>query len=281
MPRARVERPPSVFDYDDFRAYLRDYYAHQKRLNPRFSYGIFAKRAGLTSRGHLKVIIDGIRNLTPEWAEKYVRGLGLEGRAAEYFHVLVKACQARDPAERGVLRADMNRLRFQREQRVMSPNESSLFNSQWHAMVVLSMTGVQGFRPDPRWISRRTAGRISPAEAALALSALRDSGHLVVRKGRMISSTPESILTFAEGAFLRVHEKALRDALETLPMRRGFGDSTIFLFALTREEAADLAAKHWKWLQGNLPTRKGNEQVKGELCVVLGDVFPLTFPGRR
>ena len=51
--------------YLDYRQYLRDFYAEQKRRNPRYSHRLFALKAGLTSTGFLSETLSGKRQLAP------------------------------------------------------------------------------------------------------------------------------------------------------------------------------------------------------------------------
>jgi uncharacterized protein (TIGR02147 family) len=78
-----------VFHYKDYRLFLADYYIWQKSRNPSFSYRLFAKKAQLSSPNYLKLVIDGKRRITDQTLPKFIRGIGLEGRAAEYLRALV------------------------------------------------------------------------------------------------------------------------------------------------------------------------------------------------
>jgi cell division protein FtsW (lipid II flippase) len=55
---------PDVLQYTNFRVYLRDYYEFKKKTLPAFSLRYFAEKAGLSSHAHLKLTIDGKRNIT-------------------------------------------------------------------------------------------------------------------------------------------------------------------------------------------------------------------------
>ena len=57
---------PDVFDYLDYRAYLRDYYAYAKSARRGFSHRTFSRRAGLGSPNHLKRVMEGRQNGQPE-----------------------------------------------------------------------------------------------------------------------------------------------------------------------------------------------------------------------
>lgn len=99
-----------VFDYLDFRQYLRDYYAARKAGNPSFSYENFARKAGLKSKGMLHDIMGGKRNLTRDSLYKVAEACGLAGEALVYFENLVAYGQSKSLKERNFFLARL-RLR--------------------------------------------------------------------------------------------------------------------------------------------------------------------------
>lgn len=80
---------PDVLQYTNYRVYLRDYYEYKKKTTAAFSLRFFAEKAGLSSHAHLKLAIDGKRNITKNTATKLIHGLGLENQRAAYFESLV------------------------------------------------------------------------------------------------------------------------------------------------------------------------------------------------
>lgn len=105
-------RPPiDVYDYLDYRAFLRDYYTARKGQGRGFSYRQFSRMASLRSPNYLKLVIDGDRNLSAAMAERFAAACGLEGEALTYFVDLVALDQAKTPAERDTCRARLTRSR--------------------------------------------------------------------------------------------------------------------------------------------------------------------------
>ena len=46
------EKVPNIFEYLDFRAFLKDHFTYQKKQKPKYSYRVFAKMGGIpTSSG--------------------------------------------------------------------------------------------------------------------------------------------------------------------------------------------------------------------------------------
>src|ERR1043166_5840097 len=102
---SRAQRPARkvdvrVYDFLDYRAYLRAHYEAAKRTQRSFSFRSFAKLAGLRSPNFLKLVIEGDRNLGADSVPRFCVALGLEGPEAEFFADLVAFNQASSLAEK-------------------------------------------------------------------------------------------------------------------------------------------------------------------------------------
>ena len=71
-----------IYQYKNYREYLRDFYAEKKNKNSRYSYALFSQKAGLKSPNYLKRVIDGARNITHKNLRSFVVGLGLQKKEA-------------------------------------------------------------------------------------------------------------------------------------------------------------------------------------------------------
>ncbi len=88
---------PRIIDYLDYREYLRDFYLAKKNEKKEYSYRVFIARGGLKSPSHLKMVIDGKRNLTDKTIPKYTKAIGLDKKnEKKYFEYLVKYNQTED-----------------------------------------------------------------------------------------------------------------------------------------------------------------------------------------
>jgi uncharacterized protein (TIGR02147 family) len=186
-----------VFDYLDYRAYLREYYAHAKRSRRGFSHRAFSRRAGLGSPNHLKRVMDGARNLTLDMAERFAAALGLEGEGADYFVQLVKLGQARSGVERALAYERLTAFKTYRRTRTLDLAHAA-YHSTWFIPAVRELAGRSDFSADPRWIAARLLPPIKTAEAQAALDTLlelgllrRDARGAVVQSEPLITTGPE------------------------------------------------------------------------------------------
>jgi uncharacterized protein (TIGR02147 family) len=179
-----------VFEYLDYRALLRDYYARMKARRRGFSHRAFSRRAGLGSPNHLKRVMDGARNLTHEMAGRFAQAMGLEGDEADYFVQLVQFGQARTSRERSAAYAKLASFTAYRRTRKLDLAHAA-YHSTWYIPVVRELAGRRDFRAEPAWIAARLFPPIKPAEARAALRTLLEIRLLEAQPdGRVVQSSP-------------------------------------------------------------------------------------------
>src|SRR5579885_542919 len=90
----------TIYDYMDYRCFLKERFLAIKTKNPLFSYRSFNRLAGGKSSAFLKLVIDGKRNLADEGIQMVVRGFKLNDHERKYFESLVKFNQSRNHEEK-------------------------------------------------------------------------------------------------------------------------------------------------------------------------------------
>ena len=85
----------NVFEYQDYRRYLKDYYSFQKSRKKYFSYRYFSQKAGINASAFLYYIIEGKRNLTKRSIERISNAIGHSDEEKQYFENLVFFNQAK------------------------------------------------------------------------------------------------------------------------------------------------------------------------------------------
>jgi uncharacterized protein (TIGR02147 family) len=161
-----------VYEYLDYRAFLRDYYA-QSKAERGLTFRGFSVRAGLNSPNYLQLVMGGKRNLTSQMAARFAKALNLDRDASDYFVELVNFNQSKSNPER---EASFGRLTGFRSYRLARPLDIAQadYHSFWYIPAVRELVANRSFRDDPVWISRSLMPRITPDEAAHALRVLLD-----------------------------------------------------------------------------------------------------------
>ena len=185
----KVLTEPDVLQYTNYRVYLRDYYEYKKSTTAAFSLRFFAEKAGLSSHAHLKLTIDGKRNITKNTVTKLIHGLGLENQRAAYFESLVFFNQATTDEDKKVYYAQLIKASPRSKLHKMDKAQLRIFK-EWHHSAILEMVGLKDFRPIPDQISKRLRGLITPAQAMESLNLLLELGLLVKTANGYRQSNP-------------------------------------------------------------------------------------------
>jgi uncharacterized protein (TIGR02147 family) len=215
------ERTPLVFDYLDYRAFLRDYYVTKKATRA-FSFRAFSKRAGLGSPNYLKLVIDGKRNLTPEMAVRFAKAAALDIEAARYFSELVLFDQAKTTVERNHVYARITGFRRCREARPLEVAHAA-YHSTWYLPAIRELASRADFQDNPHWIADTLCPSIAPADAAHALETLLKLGLLkrtedgrIVQAEAVVSTGPEA-RDVNVANFHRMMMQRASDAIDSVP----------------------------------------------------------------
>jgi uncharacterized protein (TIGR02147 family) len=167
----------NVFEYDDFRAFLRDWYDNSKRLNRNFSHRAFAMRAGLNSTNFFMLVMQGKRNLTEESIKKISLGLKLNKQENDFFRNLVFFNQAKSPDDKSFY---YRRLLQSRKYRQLKPIEKDRFEyySKWYHPVVRELVSAKNFDGTPEWIASHISPKVTAAQAARSVELLEKLGFI-------------------------------------------------------------------------------------------------------
>jgi uncharacterized protein (TIGR02147 family) len=243
MPSGRIARTQpsvSVFEFLDYRAFLRAYYAAEKARRPAFSHRFFSRLAGLRSPNFLKLVMDGERNLGADTVPKFVTAMGLTGEAALFFADLVTFTQAQSLAEKN--RA-FERIAASRRFRTARRIDGQLFTylSHWYYPAIRELTARADFQESPKWIANELGNQISPADAERALALLLSLG-LVVRdettgkvvRGEPTLTTEHEVQSLAAKNYHRQMLERASEAIEWVkPHQRDLAALTVCVSAET------------------------------------------------
>jgi len=92
--------PPNIYQFDDFRPYLKALFTYKKQLNPKLSTRSFAKETQLSNPGYLGDVIKGRRKLSSKALKCFLSYFKIEGAEEDYFRLLVLYTQSKKSTER-------------------------------------------------------------------------------------------------------------------------------------------------------------------------------------
>ena len=166
-----------LFDYDDFRKFMQDYFEEQKKMRSVFSHRFFAAKAGFSSSSYCLNVIRGRFNLTPKSIEKISKAMDFEPLQKEYFEALVQYNQAQQVDERDQAWELILQIRRQIEFTHVTTREQAYF-SKWYYPVVRELAVESDWNGDFRVLARSLTPQITTEEAREAVKNLLEWGLL-------------------------------------------------------------------------------------------------------
>lgn len=146
--KAAVEKP-DVFNYHDYRRYLKDWFAYAKE-----TFGLSLRQTATDSGlsvSYLSMVLAGDRNLSGRALEKFLPVLELTAPRVSYFKLLQTIGDSESHAER--IEA-LDKLQKQSGYKKLNPKELEVYRylSHWYYVAIREMVELPQFRLDPNWI---------------------------------------------------------------------------------------------------------------------------------
>jgi uncharacterized protein (TIGR02147 family) len=189
-----------IFYYEDPIEFLNSHFREKQKRNPKFSLRAWARQMGYQNPSLLFQVLKGERRLKMDLALKLAANLQLKGKALRYFELIVLARTCQTETERRVFESMLAKLR----PRKFPPlNNLSLdmfaAAADWYHWVILGMTELKDFNPDPAWIQERVEGDLDKRTIKTAWDRLLRLGLLVqLPDGRFSMASEEDNILFMQ-----------------------------------------------------------------------------------
>ncbi len=219
----------SLFDYSDFRVFLKDWLQEQKTHGHPMTYEAFGGAVGFSSKGFLTQILQGKTNLPARMIERIAEVLSLKKKEREYFLLLVQFNQAKN----ATTRAELHR-RIQDDFRVEAKSlalEQFEYYQKWHYSAIRSLLGYYPFRGDYVDLAKQLDPPITPAQAKRAIKLLEALSLILKKEDGLYHPTDRPITTgesFASHAVIRLQRETMdlaKEALEAFPRAQCSGST--------------------------------------------------------
>lgn len=161
----------NIFEYLDYRQFLKDAFQELKSTKSFFSHRYFIKKAGLASPSHLNMAMNGTRNLTLETARKIAKALDLNKKQSEYFEVLVLYNQSKNPEDRENYFQQLCHIKPPSEIQELSKDHVDYLTKR-HLVIIREMVALPHFEADAKWIAEHLRVAVKPAEVEEAIQIL-------------------------------------------------------------------------------------------------------------
>lgn len=191
----------SVYDYMDYRKYLKHWFEGKKHSSPTYSYGAFAGKAGFADKGFLNNVIHGRRALTKESLTKVSRAIGHTKTEAEYFESLVYFNRAKTLKDRVYYHEKLLGVKGGHDaarKALLLRKDQYDYCSRWYHSAIRSLIDMYPFKGDFHWLAKKVYPSITPSQARKSV-ALLERLDLVRRDDEGVYAlTSKSITTGSE-----------------------------------------------------------------------------------
>lgn len=275
------EKPqnPDLFEYSDYRQYLKDCVRAQKAISPRFSLTALSRKMGLKSSGHLSLILSGKRGLTSANLRKLAQALKMDPKQQVYFETLVRFNQSKSLEESDHYLERLNKLSPKRKFTNLEEGQFAFFTKR-HFVAIHQLIDTPDFQEDAAWIRSRLRYPLSFEDVKSALRTLIDLG-LVKRdaNGKLKHSTKNlktDNLVRSFDAF-RYHYGVLSDAAKALAViPHGDRDYRTMTFTFPMEKMGELRERIQEFFEETLQWLESATSDQVEVCHMGLQFFPVT-----
>jgi uncharacterized protein (TIGR02147 family) len=282
-----MDQNNDIFQYSNYRDFLRDYYKATKKNLAGFSYETLAGRAGFSSPSFLKLVIDGKRSLTKESVVKLCRALKFNKASADYFENLVFFNQAKAIEEKLLFLKKMDQHRKRNNPDRIRPAEYK-YLEKWYLPVIREMVDLPGFKENPENIKQALSFPVKPKDITDALHFLITSGYLSRDgQGKLVKQTPtlatgevgaEEILSAIVRQYHLTMVRLAEKAVSEMPIsERSVTNTTLAL----SQKSYEIALKRMEQARMELLELAKSDAQTDRIYQLNINMFPITKPATK
>ena len=209
----------SIFNYIDYRQYLRDYYAFMKKSTSYFSHRYFAQKADIRSPNFLKNVMEGKKNLTKESVLKFAHALGLRKKEVEYFENMVFFDQSKTSDKKQYYYERMKLFSKSVVKATIEEEQVGYF-AQWYHCLVRELVVIRDYQDNWLKFAGDLRPRITPAQARKSVDLLLKLGLVRKKSDGTYEQTAKNVTAGSKPVDVMVirnyHKQALENAKKSL-----------------------------------------------------------------
>lgn len=179
----------NIFEYTNFREYLKDYFKEAKKENPKFTHRYLAQKLELSTSNLIWRIIQGKRNLTKSVMFKLSQVLRHSKKEAQYFDNMVSFLQAKTHDEKNLYFKRMIDLRHKLKLKKIDEHQYEYY-SNWYNLTIRELVTYPDFDGDFKTLARKLSPPITHIQAKQSVELLLKLGLIKRKRKEYIQSNP-------------------------------------------------------------------------------------------
>lgn len=167
----------TVYDYLNPSHYLRDSWQEKRLKNPSFTLRSWAQKMGWKAHNPLYEILNGKRSIPKKYVPSFIQSLNLGAKEGLYFETLVDLQKAKRVDEKEFYLNQLKSLSPKKEIQFIEVDTYKYLSHPLHGLII-EMTSLKGFEPEPFWIKSRISFKTTHREINDALKRLLQLGFI-------------------------------------------------------------------------------------------------------
>lgn len=182
-------KEPRVYNYQDYREYLKDVFAYKKSLK------VSMRKIAISlsvSNAYLTMVLNQKRNLDLKYLEPLAIYLKLNKSESSYLKNLILISDSENTRIRSDAYKGLSRFRSYKND---SPNDviTHKYLNNWYYVAIRELSFMSGFKEDPRWIQGRMLPNLKIKEIGAALDFLK--------KNDLLANNNKDFLDCSQGLY--------------------------------------------------------------------------------
>lgn len=209
----------NIYEFIDYREYIKEYYLYRKSLNKGFSYRVMSRQMGFTSPNYIKLIVDGDRHISLKSLDKLLKGLHLNQNETKYFKHLVNFAKCKETDEKEFHYYQIIKLRAKKLAGHIT-NEQYEYYDQWYNIAIREIiAGKKKENLDFKKLAAFINPQILPSEVKKAIEILERIGMIridsdgIYRHTSAVINTSNEVNSFS---IIKYHEHMIQLGKEAL-----------------------------------------------------------------
>jgi uncharacterized protein (TIGR02147 family) len=272
----------SIFDYLNYRDFLKGTLQDMKEHDPSFTYRKIALELGFKSIGHITWILQGKRNLTTKMCDRFVSLLQLNKKESEYFKLIVLYTNANKHLEKKIL-FEKILLHRKADKKVVSKEQYRYWDS-WYHSALRELVSLYSISDTTKKAGRLLIPHISPAEVQNSLKLLESLGFIAKDKDGCYQRVDKVLSTGDDWESLAIRQyqieylKLAIQGIDTIPKEERDISSVLFSVSEERFEQIRILAKEFRQKVITLASTDPNPQRIYQIGI---QVFPLCKSSKK
>ena len=269
---------PDIFDYLDYRRYLKEMFEYLKRKDKKFSFRYFAQKSGFASPNFIQLVFDGKRNLSLTSLSKIAKGFGLKKKEREFFEILVFMNQAKTHEDKNHYYQKLMAIKGPSGVRHLDKASYEYF-SRWYYPVIREVIRFKGGAMGEAEIARHLSPPISMTQAIKALELLTEL-NLIRKNGQGVWEATDTVVTTGPEVeslvianFHREMITMAKEAIERFPREKR--DITALTLSINEGSIPELK-KRIALFRKELLQFACSEKASNQVVQINFQLFPLT-----